>query len=92
MPSRYTNVPKRMRDVFAAMNDRYAPASYTGVDAGTGGCSSPGISCPRISSGKTRCSGNQIDSKPSSSASTAASNQNAGFSRPNVIANFTPYP
>ena len=41
-PSRYTLVPRRMREVFPARKQSQPKTSNTGVDGGTGGVSSPG--------------------------------------------------
>ena len=49
----------------------------------------PGCGEPAISTGKTRCSAIQTDSKPSRSASSVASTWKAGFRRASAIPNFT---
>ena len=68
--------------VRAATNDNIAAASKRGVVGGIGGCSCPAWGEPAMATGSTRCSGNQTESNPSCSATTAASVHMSGTHAP----------
>src|SRR6478672_4982612 len=65
--------------VTAAIAESESSASNAGVFDGIGGWESPACGLPFISTGNTRCSGSQTDSKPASSATCAAAVQNFGL-------------